>query len=430
MTFNRAIRWVSNVATSERARSTGWAFVGLAVPTLMQLIYMIAAARILGAHATGLLLQIVAVALIASAFVGLGGGGLILREVARDRAAAPKVFGQAKAMAYLTFPFLLPLVVLGGWFATKGEIPIWIVICIGASDLLATRLVIACWSLFVAREQQVKAALMICAMPLVRLLALVASVSWPEGARFGAFAVMYSAGSFLVMAGALQYVRHTIGDAPLKLSGFDRRAGASFSLTWLNAALQTESDKLIVGLFGTPALVAVYSVASRLMDGAAMPPRALRVAIQSRLFREGAGGHRNSYDMTIKMIPVLLIYGVIVWAGFSVFAPVFVWIFGPEFTQLAEILPILGALPLLKAVADYGAEIFMSSDRPEMQAGVQSAMTILRIVLGAILVSSFGLHGAVFSALLCTALSALVLWGIAWRMKAATDPKISQEKST
>jgi O-antigen/teichoic acid export membrane protein len=202
----------------------------------------------------------------------------------------------------------------------------------------------------------------------------------------------------------------------LTLRGFDRRSGASFSMTWLNAALQTESDKLLIGLFGGPAAMAVYGVASRLMDGAAMPPRALRVAFQSRLYREGAVGHASTFRLTVQLLPLAVIYGVAVWMGFWLMAPFIAWVFGDGFEQLTAILPILGALPLLRSVSDYGAEIFVASDRPGVQAWTQTFATAIRIVLGIVLIGAFGLIGAVSAALLMSFVSGLFLWALAIRL--------------
>lgn len=410
------VRKLSKHARSEQAASTLWALVGLAGPTFLQLIYIIVAARVLGADITGNFFLIVSVALVASSFVGLGAGGLVMRDTARDANKAPIAFGRAQAMSYVTFPILLPLVVAGGWYVTKGEVAVWIIIAVSASDLLAARMMTTSWSLFIALEEQVRASLLICTMPLARLGAITLATLWPDDQHFAAFSVLYFAASFTVLAGTLLYVGSRIGKTPLSLSGFDRSNGVSFSMTWLNTALQTESDKLLLGLFSTPAAVAVYAVASRLMDGAAMPPRALRVSIQSRLFREGASGHHNTYRLTLKVLPLTIVYGIFAWIGFWLLAPILAWMFGQEFSSLASILPILGALPLIRAISEYGAEIFMASDRPGVQAVIQSVATILRMGLGFILIAAFELQGAVATALLVSILSGAILWYLAWKL--------------
>ncbi len=396
-----------------RARGFFWALVGQAGPTFLQLVYFIIAARILGAETTGSFFLIVAVAVIGSSFIGFGAGGLVMREVSRDGARAAQAFGQAQAMSLATFPLLLPLVVAGAWYVTDGEIPVWVIVAVASADLLAARILTTSWSLFIAREEQVRAALLICLMPIARALVCLLTVLVAPDQRLAVFAGLYAVASFCVLGIVLAIVRRIIGPSPLSLSRFDYRNGVGFSMTWLNLALQSEGDKLFLGLFGSPAMVAVYSIAARLMDGAAMVPRALRVLVQARLFRAGAEGSDAAYRMSRRFLPVVIAYGLVVWFAFWLLAPVAARIFGPGFEGLAQILPVLGALPLLRGVAEFGAEIFMSSDRAMVQATTQSVMTALRIGLGVVLISAFQIQGAIATALIISAVSGAVLWGLA-----------------
>lgn len=402
---------------SGRARGFFWALVGQAGPTFLQLVYFIIAARILGADATGNFFLIVAVAVIGSSFIGFGAGGLVMREVARDGTRAAQAFGQAQAMSLATFPLLLPLVVAGAWYVTDGKIPFWVIVVVASADLLAARILTTSWSLFIAREEQVRAALLICLMPIARAIVCLLTVLVAPDQRLVVFAGLYAVASFCVLGAVLEIVRRIIGPSPLSLSRFDYRNGIGFSITWLNLALQSEGDKLFLGLFGSPVMVAVYAIAARLMDGAAMVPRALRVLVQARLFRAGVEGSGAAYDMSCRFLPVVIAYGVVVWLAFWLLAPVAARVFGPGFEGLVQILPVLGALPLLRGVAEFGAEIFMSSDRAMVQAVTQSVMTVLRIGLGIVLISAFQIQGAIATALIIGAMSGAVLWGLAWAQR-------------
>lgn len=391
-----------------------WAFVGLAGPTLLQLVYMVLAARILGAETTGNFFLIVSSATIASSFVGLGGGGLVLRDTARNHAAAPLAVGRAQTMSLLTFPVLLIPVAFVARYVTHGAVAWNLILLIASADLLAMRSLTTFWSLFIGREEQVRGSLLVCAMPLARIASLAILLFVPPVLRLEYFSYGYAIASFGVWLGAIVYVQGRIGRFHFTLRGFDHKNGVSFALTWLNQALQTESDKLILSLFAGPAEVAVYAIASRLMDGAFMPPRALKNVMQARMFREGAAGHRGIFALTLKIMPITVGYGLLAWLGFALVGPLAVWGFGPSFAELAYILPIFGALPLLRATADFGAEIFQSSDRPVVQAMTQTFTTVLRISLGFLLISSLRLRGAVLTALAVNLISGSILWVLAW----------------
>ncbi len=300
--------------------------------------------------------------------------------------------------------------------------PLGEIFLLASSDLLAQRVLTTSWSLFIAREEQFRASMLICVMPITRIFALILTPIFPADAQITAFVIMYFIASFSVMFGAILYVKSVIGKYIFTLQGFDLSFGLSFSLTWLNNALQTESDKIILGIFTSPQLVAVYAVASRLMDGAAMPPRALKVSFQSKLYREGASGHVGVYRLTLKLLPVAVLYGIVIWITFGSLSPLIGWVFGPEFAPLVDILPVLGALPLVRVVSDFGAEIFLASNKPSVQAMTQTVATVLRVGLGFLLISQFMLNGAVATAIVVNLLTAIILWCLAWVMSRNGSP--------
>ncbi len=147
-----------------------------------------------------------------------------------------------------------------------------------------------------------------------------------------------------------------------------------------------------------------------------MPPRALKISFQSRLFRQGALGLVSTYRFTLKILPMAAAYGLLVWAGFALLAPVIVMVFGAQYARLAHLLPLLGALPLARALSDYGADIFMTSDRQGLQVAIRAVATLIRVGAGVGLIYLFRLDGAVGTALGVNFGSAAVFWAIAWFM--------------
>ena len=90
--------------------------------------------------------------------------------------------------------------------------------------------------------------------------------------------------------------------------------------------------------------------------------------------------------------------------------------FGERYARLAEILPAIGALPLLRSVADIGGEVFIASDHVGLSTAVQVFATVVRIGLGIMLVRASGLPGAISAALIATLIAAIVLWGASFAL--------------
>lgn len=409
---------VAGLISSRRDRvvSTAWALVGLAGPTGLQLVYTIIAARVLSASDAGNFFLVISVATLAIAFVGFGSSGVIAKMVALDPPNVQRYFGQAQTVTALTTVLLLPVVVVASAFFTKGAFPVALLLFVALAELGAMRTNMNSAYVFIAKEQQIRAAMVLCSLPLARLCASLLAVLWPSAERLFAFSVLYGVSSIIGAALAFAYVVRQVGPPMLSMKGFSLRDGFSFAMTSLTLSLQTESDKLILSLFGSPADVAVYTVASRLMDGAAMPPRALKISFQSRLFRQGALGLVSTYRFTLKILPMAAAYGLLVWAGFALLAPVIVMVFGAQYARLAHLLPLLGALPLARALSDYGADIFMTSDRQGLQVAIRAVATLIRVGAGVGLIYLFRLDGAVGTALGVNFGSAAVFWAIAWFM--------------
>ena len=118
----RCARWVSRTTVKD----TAWALIGLGGPTVLQLLYVIAAARGLGADQFGLLMLCVAVSTVASFVAGIGGDGVALKAVARAHETVGAYFGQALTLIILTaLPIAAGAVVLTLWLS-RVDIPLWL----------------------------------------------------------------------------------------------------------------------------------------------------------------------------------------------------------------------------------------------------------------------------------------------------------------
>lgn len=402
-----------SAGTPSLFRSWAFAASGLVGPSILQVGYLLVAARALEVTDFGNFMLLISVTVVAWSFAGFGAGGVTLKMIARNPGEAREAFGRALAFTMLTLPLLLPVIVLAGALITRGALPFWMLAAVAFVELTFTRMTQTCSSVFIGLGEQGHSSLMLMATPTMRLLAAFISVAWPTADRFSMFATSYcgaaaAAGTFCTI-----YVMSRIGRSSLSLRGYRLWDGFTFSLTDLNSALQSEVDKLLLGLLATPGAVAVYTIASRLMDGAIMPSRALRVAMHSRLFREGGSRRHGSLGLTIKMLPLVGAYGLVAWIGFAILAPGVAWLFGSGYERLTTILPLLGALPLLRAITELAAEVFVTSDRPGLQVLVQSLGLLVRFALGLFLIANFGIDGAIASTLAVTAVTGVVLWGIA-----------------
>src|SRR5262245_33996802 len=115
---------------------TAWAFFGLLGPSILQLLYTIVAARALNPAEFGKLQLCVSVGTIMMAFSGLGAGGLVLKNVAREPDRAAAFLGQSIVWTAITAPVVVGLSLLIMLGVSQQALPISIALCIGVSELI------------------------------------------------------------------------------------------------------------------------------------------------------------------------------------------------------------------------------------------------------------------------------------------------------
>jgi len=390
-----------------------WAGFGLLGPSVLMLVYMVIATRALTPTEFGQLTLCAAVGTIMMSFTGLGAGGVMLRHVARKAELAATHLGQTIAWTAVTAPFLIAASMAIMVLVSPDGMPLWLAFAIAVSELISFRLVINCQQIFFGFGKQFNAALLGMGIALGRVLAAAFIVAIGAG-DLSSFATAYLVSTLLAMAGALAYTISVVGRPRLHFTPFDFSGGMSFCLTWANTAIQGEADKLILSYFASPADVGIYNVAVRLMDGAFAPTRALRQTLSTKLYRAGAEGSSAVLKVMLKVMPLVIGYGLFAWAAIYLLTPVVVWVFGPQYQMLAHILPILGALPLVRSIADIGSDMALASDRSGFQSVMQIAATIFRVAISLVLVGLWQLDGAIATALVSSIVMGLVYWAFAW----------------
>ena len=402
---------------SSHLADMSWALVGLLGPSVLQLVYTVVAARTLNPHDFGYLAICVSVGTIMMSLAGLGSGGLLLRDVARAPEAAARYFGHTIAWTLVTAPVFIPIsVAIMIWIAPSG-LPAWLALAVAVSELVAWRIVINCQQVFFGFGAQFRAAVPGLLIAVARLAAA-CFVLFSGHTDLATFATAYLLSTVTAMVIAVLFTLSIIGRPTFHLFPFNHLGGLSFSLTWLNTAIQNESDKLILAFFSTPADVGVYNAAIRLMDGAFAPARALKQTMQAKLYRAGATGSAAVLDVMLKVIPAIVLYGLFAWAAIYFLTPLAVYAFGKEYSALARILPALGALPLIRTLADFGSDMALAADRAVFQTVVQLSASVFRAGVSLVLIGAFQINGAVASALLSTFVIGAIYWAVAIRSAA------------
>ena len=196
---------------------TAWAMFGLGGPTVLQLLYVIAAARGLGAEQFGQLMLCVAVATVAGCVVGIGGDGVAFKAIARTHEAASRYFGMALTLILITAaPVAVCAVLLAVWLQ-RFDMPLWLPVAIVISEVLFNRIASACQKVFIAFSQQLKAALVGMFVPLARLVSAAGILLLSPEQPLESFATAYLVSTFVAMVACIIYTMYFAARPKIRL---------------------------------------------------------------------------------------------------------------------------------------------------------------------------------------------------------------------
>lgn len=199
---------------------------------------------------------------------------------------------------------------------------------------------------------------------------------------------------------------------------FDVRPG----LTWVSAEtwrqqvptaisfgfdrVMSNADKLFVERLDSPAAVANYSVAARLVDLLCIPMLAFMTALQPQIFRSGG---RHGIDPRFYLVPVLYV-GVLLplfwcWGEAAV-----VWLLGASYTNASGLLLLLLFMP----ITAFGKYILTSRSIAASAQGILIGSTFTAMCVNFLLnlwwVPDYGAQGAVAALLVGELLVIVCSW--------------------
>jgi O-antigen/teichoic acid export membrane protein len=377
----------------------------------MQAIGLLIFARTLGPSEYSIIVAATAVAAVATEFVGLGAGDLLIREVSRDPSSHRSAFGRALRLVALT---IVPVTVLATivadlWFRTGTSFGVLLVLV--ASEIIATRMVFMTEQIAIAQHETHAANANRIFATVVRLTVIciavfVAGISTAvDWAPFAIASAIFAASGCLIMS-----VRR-FGPPDLR-APFSRelQIGVMFSLMQIVRAAQFSIDKFAVGSLASSATVGSFGVASRAAQFGIMPASAVTRITYPMFFARGALGLNAAVEFARRIsLPILAIGLVssVALAGLAYILPI---LLGPSFGPTRPFLLIMALLPLAASLQNLGGSILSGADYQTQRVVAMTCgliLTWLAIFLGS---RTGGVSGAVVGYMIGQFLAAAVMF--------------------
>ncbi len=176
----------------------------------------------------------------------------------------------------------------------------------------------------------------------------------------------------------------------------------------------------------------IYGAAYRVIDVAFVPVRSVLHAAYSNFFRKGQHGIAASFAYAKRILPRMIGYSVVAFAGLYLLAPVFPLVIGKDFARTVEALRWLALLPLLKTIHYFLSDSVTGAGYQGLRTAAQVFVALLNVGLNFWLIPLYSWRGAAWSSLACDGTLAVVMYGIlmfVMAREARMSPQLSAERA-
>ncbi len=384
-------------------RASGGLFGWLMLRAIAQAAMVVVLARLLGAEGYGLFVAVLAVAGFFAPLAGLGLGGLLLRDGAREPGKLPQRLGMALALCWpAALVFSLVAVPAIAW-ALPSSIPVAALAVFACSEIVATSFVELAARVEQSQHRVRTFGGLQAGLAITRLLALLgyAALLPPDPAGW---IWVYAASSLVYTAAVVWWLlaRHR-PVWPARREWAMAREGFPFTVGALSFRLQAEFNKPLLAQ-ASYGHAGNFSVAQRVVDLASLPLQAMQEALWPRFY---AGSHprRRMWLIAGSLVALALLGGGLL----ILLAPWLPRLLGAGFETTADLLVWLALLPMLQVVRNLLNAYVVAKRRQSFLTMVYTCGGVAGVLLNLGLVTALGLQGAVWAAYLVEAVIIVML---------------------
>ena len=423
---------IAQITNKELFKDTSWMLIARLINVLVQAAYFIVLARSLGAENYGSFVGVSALASLLSPFVALGSDDILVKQVSVNRRVFSSYWGNVLLILVLNSILITGCLLLISGLIFPENIPLLAIAFILIADLLCLNLQDSSNKAMRAVGLVHKAAQLIVLSTVGKLLAILGIISFLNNFDFSVtvdikiWAILYFVSSLLVSLFAILTINKMVSKPRLALSRIksDIRQGIYFSLGMSANNINNNIDKTMLVKMATLDATGVYGSAYRFINIGDVPMLALFNATYPRFFKHGSVGWNNCLNFAKKLLPIILLYGILSFAAFQAFAPIVPQILGAEYQNVVSTLRWLAPLPFISALHLLVANTLTGLGHQKIRSMIQLIAAAINITLNIWLIPIHGLYGAIWATLasdsirvICLTIALLYLYSLSKKSK-------------
>jgi O-antigen/teichoic acid export membrane protein len=416
-------------SSSPLAKNAGWVFAGQGLGFLLQAVYFILLARLLGTREYGIYAGAFALASMPSAYSTLGTGTLLVRYVSSDKKLFSFYWGNILLVTSVTsFLVVAVLYVIAKHLLDPASASIVVLCAIG--NCFCSQLATCAGQVFQTFEKLRITATLSLLTNFLRLLAAGSMLSVLHRASAWQWAIASLAVSLVAALAAVITVTARYGWPRLQKGLFFSGAaeGLGYSFSTSTSSVYNDLDKTMLSHYGMHVANGIYTMAYRVVDIATIPVLSIRDAAMPRFFREGALGLTHSarlgYRLLKRAVPLALLSTTVMF----VLAPLIPRIVGQGFAESTAALRWLCLIPVFRSIHQMTGSALTGAGLQKYRTSSQVIAAVANLCLNLFLIPQYGWLGAAWSSLLTDGVLATMNWSfLAWASQSPKPQRIFQD---
>lgn len=246
-----------------------------------------------------------------------------------------------------------------------------------------------------------------------RFVAAVGLVVLHPDAGLTAWAWLHLATATIAAAVSLVVLDGVRGRVPFRRPRLgEMRLGLPYSIGFGADKLRESADVVLLLRLGSGVEAGIYGAATRLVNLAVLPVRALIASSNARIFAAGARSVGDAASVARRVTLLVVGYTVPAAVLVAVAGPAAVSVLSSEYAATGEALRLLAVLPLLIGLEAYVATALTAVGRQGLRVASTLASTGVNVALNIWWIPEYGWRGAAVATLLSSALNGTVCWSV------------------
>jgi O-antigen/teichoic acid export membrane protein len=393
-------------------RNATWLLAGQGCGVVLQAVYFVVLARLLGSVQYGIFIGALAFTGVVASYSSLGTGTLLLRYVSLNRSEFAVYWGNLLSMTTLLGVLLTGIL---RFLAPKllSLESASLVLLAATANCFCAQLTSETARVFQAFEQMRITALLSLLTNIMRTVVAVGMLLVVHRANAWQWAVASTAISAIATSVAIGTVTFRFGLPMFRFRLFYERGteGLGYSFATSTASVYNDVDKAMLSHYSMNAAAGVYAVAYRIVDIATIPIISIRDALLPRLFRHGRAGMTESSKLVQGLILRATLGSLLASAGMFLCAPAIPRIVGLNYSESVPALRWLCILPVFRSVHQISGSALTGAGLQNYRTTSQLIVAAFNFILNLYLIPHFGWRGAAWSSLASDAVLASLNWG-------------------